>query len=432
MNTNSKRLGIYLAAMLMATTIATTLRSIACVEHLDNATGLFRDKSLINISNAIILLTIFGMLSYLFVATRISLRASFSTGSTYVPTGILGVATAFLGLRAFLFVIRNSNGQILVIRSNNITDIIGELMTPQNLTSIIGLLVGILAFVSIIHHFLNAFLTESHSIVRSYFAIATIAFLALYAIMIYLDSTTPVNEPNKSLRQFSFLFASVFFLYEARISLGREMWRLYTAFGLVAASLSAYTAIPAIVAYYANGEILSASDLKFPASFTDYINSYARSLASIEEYILLLAIFIFIVSRLAITIVIKEDKENQLVKSLVSAAAEQELRVSESFNRHKEIFAAKQLSIFDLYGDEEVEVKEEAEIEEEVVEEEEKKEVIISDDAIYESIFGKMPERPEVTIDEAGEDTIDDRDPEEIAEDLLNAVEEALKDSSDI
>ena len=51
---------------------------------------------------------------------------------------------------------------------------------------------------------------------------------------------------------------------------------------------------------------------------------------------------------------------------------------------------------------------------------------MISDDAIYESIFGKMPERPTEEEESQKTDAEDNRAPEEIAEELLSAVDEAL------
>jgi hypothetical protein len=216
------------------------------------------------------------------------------------------------------------------------------------------------------------------------------------------------------------MICAAFFVFEARISLGREMWRLYTAFGLVAASLTAYASIPAIVTYYINGEIINASSVK--------------SLASLEEYVLLLALFIFIVSRLCLTVFLREEKENALVKALGEYAKEREERVNDSYERFQELFASKQLSIFDLYGgDEELSGAEEPEEETpEIAQEEEKKEITISDDAIYEAIFGKMPERPEENEAEKSEpEPEDERAPEQIAEDILNALDEALNEYSD-
>jgi hypothetical protein len=214
----------------------------------------------------------------------------------------------------------------------------------------------------------------------------------------------------------AFISSAIFFLYETRISLGREMWRAYTAFGLIAASLTAYASIPAMITYYVNGEIISSMEY--------------RSLASVEEYLLLLALFIYILARLCLTSSLTEKKENALIKMLEKSALECEERVNESYARFQDSFAAKQLSIFDLYGSEDVPSVEEAEeITETLVEEETKKEPTISDDAIFESIFGRMPDRPkeqEETIAEVE----DDRDPEEIAEDLLSVIDTALSEDT--
>ncbi len=403
MNTNSKRLGIYLAIMLLTTAVATTLKTIACITSLNYTTGFFTDKSLVNVANAIVALTAIGMFSYLFTAERISLKASFSTAATYVPTGVLGVATAFLGANLFSYVLRVSNYSPLEVK----------LLSQPGLPVLFGVLSALLSFLSIAHHFLNAFTTESKSTVRAYFAIATITFFAFYAILIYLDSTLSVNDHSKTLRQTTFLFGALFFLYEARISIGREMWRIYTAFGLVAASLSAYTAIPAIITYYVKGFVISSCSQK--------------SLASLSEYVLLIALFIFIMCRLYLTSTLKEIKENKLIALLDEYAKQREISTNESFERYQDTFAAKQLSIFDLYGEDTPSEASNDEVEEEIVPDEETEEYAptISDDAIYEAIFGKMPERLKEE-----EEIVDDRAPEEIAEDLLQAVNSVLNDTS--
>ena len=420
MNTNSKRLGIYITVMLVATSVATALRSVAAVKYLNNATGFYSEKALVTVADVLIVLPVLGMLSYFFVASRISLRSSFSTSATYVPTGILGVATAFLGVRIFSYILTVSNYRPFSYnpyKAIGVRGVITEIMSKQNIISAIGIVAGVFAFISIAHHFFNAYVTDSHSSVRAYFAMSGILFLALYAILVYLDSSISVNESAKTLRQMSFLASAAFLLYETRISLGREMWRPYCVFGLIAASLTAYTSIPAIITYYVNKEIISSSGIS--------------SLASLEEYVLLFVLFIFILARLCLTISLPEEKENDLVKAFTNMATEREVEVNESFERHREIFAAKQLSIFDLYGGDE---SEQNDAPDDIIEEEEiledKDEIVISDDAIYESIYGKMPERPQNNVD-AVEITEDEREPEQIAEDLLNALDEALADSKD-
>ena len=409
MNTNSKRLGIYLAIMIVLTAVATTLRSIACVMHLDFESGFFTDKSLLTVANVIITVTVIGMFSYLFVAERISLLASFSTGATYVTTGVLGVATAFLGTSVISF----------VSIAGKYASRPGGAIAADKYMPIIGIVCAILAFASIAHHFFNAFITESKAEIRAYFALASISFLGLYAMLIYLDPTLAIGESTKILRLTAFLVAALFFLYEARISLGREMWRIYTAFGLVASALTAYVSIPAIITYFVRDKLVSSAT--------------GRSLVTIEEYMLLLALFIFITARLFIAMRLQEDTKNKFIESFKTYAHKREKEIAESSARYNAIFASKQLSIFDLYGGEIYTDEEECDTcTVAPTSEVESNEPTISDDAIYESIFGEMPKRDEpeeVPAEETVDKTEDDRDPEEIADEVLLSLEEAMNNA---
>ena len=157
MNTNSKRLGIYLTIMLCLTAAATALRTVACVTTLDYSSGFFNDKSLITAADIIITVTALGMLSYLFIASRIKLHASFSTGATYVPTGVLGVASAFFGTKVLSYAMNISHYRIFP----------KEMVYLENAAKVIGAITAILAFLSIAHHFFNAFITESKAEVRA-------------------------------------------------------------------------------------------------------------------------------------------------------------------------------------------------------------------------------------------------------------------------
>ena len=415
MNSNTKRLGVYLAIMLTGTSVATALRAIACVKQLDYANGFFDNGSLISLANIIIAVTALGMLSYGFVASRIQLRPSFSTPATYVPTGILSVATVFLGARIFTYSVELTS-----------RDIYGKYaLSFKSPAVFLGVLAAVLAFVSIGYHFFNAFTVEGKTEIRAYFATANIIFLAIYAILIYLDGSISLNESAKILRQTAFLLSALFFLYEARISLGREMWRIYTTFGLIAAILTAYTSIPAIITYYVNDVVVSSAGAT---------SAGAKSLASIEEYLLLLALFIFIISRLCLTAMLREDKKNELLDALGNYAKEREREATESFERYQEAFAAKQLSIFDLYGEDEpaIEEPEAAEACEQIVCEAEPDEPMISDDAIYEAIYGRMPDshKPDEVVEEP-EEAEDDRDPMQIANDIFNTLDGVLSEEAE-
>ena len=144
--------------------------------------------------------------------------------------------------------------------------------------------------------------------------------------------------------------------------------------------------------------------------------------------------FIFITARLIITVKLYEDSENAFIKAFGEYAGEREREIAISSSRYNEIFASKQLSIFDLYGGEiVVEEDEDTESEIKTPEEEASTEPIISDDAIYESIFGRMPDKPE-QAEEADEEVIeeatDERDPEEIADEVLISLENAINNAS--
>lgn len=406
MNTNSKKLTVYMVLMLIGAAVSTTLRTIACISHLDYSTGYFKDKSLISVADIIIWVTVILMLTYPIITSKAHLHASFSTGATYIPSGALAVAVVFAGVQALSYAMSISRYPLLSL---------GVFKTPS---AVIGIAVFILSLATVAYLFFNTYLTRAKSDIRAYFAVCAIAFFAAYAILIYLDSSLSNNSHGKIVNQMAFLFTSLFFLYEARISLGREMWRAYTTFGLMAAALSAYSSIPAIVTYYVKHTLIFA-----PAG--------VESGFSLEGCIVLLMIFIFTTARLSLTVTLSEEKESKLIKAMSEYAQMREERVDESFERHQQIFAARQLDIFELYGDEEP-IEEAAEQTEEHLPEpesaEEVKETVISDDAIYEAIFGKMPEKPKE--DPKPKESDEERDPEAVADDILSAVDEALKDEN--
>jgi hypothetical protein len=121
---------------------------------------------------------------------------------------------------------------------------------------------------------------------RADFGIVTVVFLAVYVIYLYFNNDQPINSPGKILDQITLLFAAVFFLYETRLSIGREKWRAYIAFGFIAAILSAYSAIPSLIYYFARGTEVT---------------------GSVYEMILTASLCVFITARLFITGVLIPD-----------------------------------------------------------------------------------------------------------------------------
>ena len=185
-------------------------------------------------------------------------RASFSSPLTFVPTGLVAIALLIFSL-AMLSMYLNLHTPIPNVR--------------LKVASSLALICAILAPLSAVHFFLSALLTERHAKLRAYFALATVLLGAVYASFLYFNIGSPINSPNKLIEQMAYLFASLFFLYETRISLGREMWRGYILFGLIAALLSAYASFPALITYFVNEKYVTTTveSAALLASFSVFI-----------------------------------------------------------------------------------------------------------------------------------------------------------------
>ncbi|MBR0449266.1 MAG: hypothetical protein IIX30_00435, partial [Clostridia bacterium] len=125
------------------------------------------------------------------------------------------------------------------------------------------------------------------------------------------------NAPAKITDEMAYLFAAVFFLYETRISLGRGKWRAYVTFGLIAAQLAAYSSIPALIVYFAKGEMIS---------------------NSIFESVLTFTLFLFITSRLGMVSTLTPDKPCDVAAAIdAKILAEEEKKREEDAARAREI-----------------------------------------------------------------------------------------------
>ena len=313
MNKNSKQLKIYITAVLLFTVAATCMRTAACLTDLDFIYGYFDGKTLINIATTLIVSAVIMAFSFLFTAKKVMLRPSFSSPSTYVPTGIVGAALLFFCARIFAD-----------------TKMAGEL-AAKPIVIITSVICGVCAVLSMVHFFLNAFLTEAKTELRAYFAIATVLALSTYTALIFFrEDGMALNSPNKLVSQMAFLLAALFFLYEARISLGREKWRGYCAFGLAAMAVNAYSALPALILYFAKDQMIC---------------------ASLEEMLLSVGLFIFITARMILTVSLPMAEKNKKIVLLENAAEDRAHIAADTERRYDEAYA-EQLTIDNIIPDE--------------------------------------------------------------------------------
>lgn len=284
MKKNRKAVSVYLVCTLLITAIAVALRSVALIKYYNPSTGYFSEKVLINIANWLVAAVVLGAVSYIFVADKKKKYvATYRDATTYIPSALVALALVFIAV-----------------------DLVSELMKPlsstavaiiaTNLFAITLAIVGAVAFVA------SCLLIGRRNATRGALQIAAILFFAVYAAYVYFENPYPLNAPCRVADISAYLSATVFILYETRISLGRDIWNLYTAFGLITVSTCAYSSIPTLIKYFTDGQMVS------------------RSLA---EAVLTLTLFIFAAMRLVRSLYLFEEREAKtvvMIKELEEAA----------------------------------------------------------------------------------------------------------------
>ena len=289
-----KHLDIYLVLLLLFTAGGVIMRSIAALGSLDYELGHYADDVLITVSDWVTVGGAVLLFSYVALAPRgCKYRAEFSGVKTYLPTALVSASLIFLTVSLLTDIYRATHGHI-------------DLDSLRDLTVIMPALSALLAGCSVYYFFLNAYLPSATSTRRAAAAFAAILFLCIYPAYLYFDSGLPINAPNKVVDQMAYLFSAIFFLYEARISLGRDRWGAYVAFGLIASLLTAYSAVPSLIVYFASGEIIS---------------------NSIAESALTISLFIFIISRLITVRSLYSDEPSETVVGMIARHNARKLEV---------------------------------------------------------------------------------------------------------
>ena len=295
MNRKSFLYKLYFGGTLLFLLFTATLRTTACLAFLNYENGYFTDKTLISIADYTLVFAVFFALSYLFIEARDkNFIFNFSSPLNYVFAGTLGIALLFVSRSCFsLF---KSYKQFVDLNDANPFVETGV----EKLLSYISLTLAILALLSVLHFILASLVVKEKDAKRADFGLITVIFLSLYATFLYFSNDMPINVPAKIVDQSAYLSASLFFLFETRISIGRERWRAYRAFGFIALLLTAYSAIPSLIVYIASGRVIS---------------------NTIYESVTTFAISLFIGARLILTAQLRENEESKTVSLIKSAFA---------------------------------------------------------------------------------------------------------------
>lgn len=120
--------------------------------------------------------------------------------------------------------------------------------------AVLAIVFGAFAFVYL---FLRILIEAPLSSARALIGLGAALFTGLLAICLYFEKSLPLNHPAKLTDQVALLFASLFFLAEARSSLGRDKVALRTAMTMITALFSAYASFPILLYRAIAGECLS-------------------------------------------------------------------------------------------------------------------------------------------------------------------------------
>ena len=274
-------INLYLILLGCVGIIATTLRTYALLTSFNNITMHFDNKVAITVGGALVGVLAVAFLGYLFFGEKEKeLIARTDNPASYIPAGIVSAAMLFMAAERF---------------TNKQFSYSSELVGP------ISTICALLAILSIGAFFLSILIQKNDNLYKAAFTLCIVFFLAFYSTYLYFNkSVHPTNSPNKVVDQMAYLFAGVFFLYEARIYLGRARWRPYVAFGLVSTLLAAYSSIPSLITYLVNGYVVS---------------------DSIIESVLTLAIGLYICSKVIQTRKLTPNAECEAAKNIKAMAA---------------------------------------------------------------------------------------------------------------
>lgn len=313
---------IYAIPLIFVSLAAVVLRSVALIFAFDvtDPSMHFTDKTVITIGNVIVIVSVITFLSYLiFGEKEQNFITRNDTAASYVPAGIMCIA--------LLFMAANNLFEIVKLLING-----GEharLYTHH----ILGILSAVLAVLSAVSFFLSLFIEKKDNLCKSAFSLFIVLFLAFYTIQIYFNKEVhPTNSPNRLIDQLAYLGAALFFIFEARIPLGRAKWKGYTSFGFIATLLCFYSSIPSLVLYAVrDGYVLSESIFESILTLTIAIYSLFKVLqirnmatdteCNIAKQVVLLA-----------SLREEEMEEHRQARTQASTAKEEESDTSDASN----------------------------------------------------------------------------------------------------
>ena len=260
------RLGIYFPILILAIIAAVALRTEASISSYNFVYGYYYGSVTFNISVGLCVAASLFLFSSAFLKNKSKEPdLIFGTPALYFPSAFICIGLIFTSINL-----------ISELKSASSIMIYGNVFSvPSNLVALIS---ALLALAAILYFVFACITVETFSSPRAVFGMIAALFFVSYASYLYFNTELAINAHSKSIDQLAYVFTAVFFLFETRISLKRQSWRFYVAFGYVAALICAYSSIPSIIVYFINGKALSDSIYESVMTFSAFLFILARLL----------------------------------------------------------------------------------------------------------------------------------------------------------
>lgn len=294
MRNTKKLIDTCLITLLIFATGCSVLRSIALFTSFNDKTMHF-DGILFTLSAALVFAAALFFLTFLVLAPKkYRLAPDCSSPHIFISSGILAISLLFISfsmfVRAYTSRGTSHSGISVVIQY-------------------IPIALALLSILSAAFLFLNIMSSKRMDNLKAALGMCAVIFFALYGIYLYFNKGIhPTNSPNKIIDQMAYFSAAIFFLFETRIALGRDLWKPYIAFGLISALITGYSSIPALIYYFVNG-----------ASISD----------SITETVLTLTLFIYICVKIILTRKLPDDSICKMASAIERMAEAREKELAE-------------------------------------------------------------------------------------------------------
>ncbi len=236
MNEKTKRIyTVYLLSVSILALLITALRTVAVINSLDVSSGYFALGT--GTHTAANILTAVAVVTSLTAGPLLAGRLEVKHRTPHLPTVFSSAFLAFLLLAFAFFHFCEISAEF---RGGS------EASTQTVLSSGIAIIFSVVGAFSFV---ISASSTAEYSARKAICASFVVLFCIMYTMFLYFEPRLPLNADVKLLAQMALLSASLFFLYDARIALGRPKWAARAAIGLVSVVITASVSIPNLIYY---------------------------------------------------------------------------------------------------------------------------------------------------------------------------------------